>query len=474
MKNKYIYLFFAALIISLNSCKVGPNFSAPELETPERFYGDSILGDSTVSLEWFEILQDSVLLELIDTALVNNKDLLIAASRIEQSKAYLGYTKADMYPSFGYSGGVQGSNFNSNTGALESTSFMYGGATMNWEIDFWGKFRRSNEAAQAELIASEFSQNWIRITLISEVVETYFQLLDYKRRVEISERTLVSRNVSLDIIGKKFQRGVLPELDYNQAQIQLAIAAQAVPLFKRYVATTSNRLSILLGTNPQMFDINSRDSIAKDYVDIPVGIPSDLLLRRPDVQESMQNLKAQNAKIGVAQAMRFPSISLTAMLGVASSDLTSLFDAGGLYQVSGALLGPIFEFGKNKRRVEMEKEKTNQFRFQYEKSVLEAFQDVENALVSIHTLGQENEAIKAQVAAAKNAAMLSNKRYDGGVTSYLEVLDSERSQFNSELTASQVRMQRAGAYVQLYKALGGGWVIPDEFVEEFTEESDEE
>lgn len=474
MKNKYIYLFFAALIISLNSCKVGPNFSAPELETPERFYGDSILGDSTVSLEWFEILQDSVLLELIDTALVNNKDLLIAASRIEQSKAYLGYTKADMYPSFGYSGGVQGSNFNSNTGALESTSFMYGGATMNWEIDFWGKFRRSNEAAQAELIASEFSQNWIRITLISEVVETYFQLLDYKRRVEISERTLVSRNVSLDIIGKKFQRGVLPELDYNQAQIQLAIAAQAVPLFKRYVATTSNRLSILLGTNPQMFDINSRDSIAKDYVDIPVGIPSDLLLRRPDVQESMQNLKAQNAKIGVAQAMRFPSISLTAMLGVASSDLTSLFDAGGLYQVSGALLGPIFEFGKNKRRVEMEKEKTNQFRFQYEKSVLEAFQDVENALVSIHTLGQENEAIKAQVSAAKNAAMLSNKRYDGGVTSYLEVLDSERSQFNSELTASQVRMQRAGAYVQLYKALGGGWVIPDEFVEEFTEESDEE
>lgn len=476
MKNKYIFIFFAALIISLNSCKVGPNFSAPELETPERFYNDSILGDSTISVEWFELLKDTILLDLIDTALVNNKDLLIALSRINQSRAYLGFTKADMYPSFGYTGGIQGSNFNSNTGALENTSFSYGAATMNWEIDFWGKYRRANESARSELIATEFSRDWIRLTLISEVVETYFQLLDYDRRVGIAERTLESRTESLDIIGKKFFQGVLPELDYNQAQIQQAEAAQAVPFYKRQVAVTNNRLSILLGQNPQQLMLADRDSIPVEKIEIPVGLPSDLLLRRPDVQQAMQQLRAQNAKIGVAQAMRFPSISLTGMLGVASSDLSDLFGAGGLYQVSGALLGPIFEFGKNKRRVEMEKEKTNQYRYAYEKSVLEAFQEVENALVGISTIDEEYMAIKYQLEAAENAARLSNKRYDGGVASFLEVLDSERTYFNAEITASEVRMQQVSAYIRLYKALGGGWIVPDEHNEmkDDVEEKDEE
>lgn len=472
MKHKFIYLFIA-LVLSLNSCMVGPKFNAPVVETPDNFYNDSILGDSTVSIKWFETLQDTILVGLIDTALVNNKDLLMALSRINQSRAYLGFTKSDMYPSFGYSLGIENSNLNPNSGVKENYSFLSGGATMSWEIDFWGKYRRSNEAARSELIASEFSRDWIRISLISEVVETYFQLLDYERRVGIAKRTLDSRTESLDIIGKKFNQGVLPELDYNQAQIQQASAAQAVPYYERQFAITSNRLAILLGQNPQPILHNKRDTIPLEKVEIPVGLPSDLLLRRPDVQQAMQQLRAQNAKIGVAQAMRFPSISLTGMLGVASSDLSNLFGAGGLYQVSGGLLGPIFEFGKNKRRVEMEKEKTMQYRLAYEQSVLEAFQDVENALVGIQTIGEEYEAITAQVKAAENAARLSNKRYDGGVASFLEVLDSERTYFNAEITASEVRMQQVSAYIRLYKALGGGWVVPEEH-NEMKEEAQEE
>lgn len=464
MKNKYIYII-GALLISLNSCMVGPNFESPEVDTPTQFVNDSVLGDSTLSVDWFELLEDEVLLDFIDLALLNNKDLLMATSRINQSRAYMGYTKAEMYPSFGYTSSLDFSNMNPMTGASESYSGFNGGATMSWEIDFWGKYRRANEAARSELVASEFSQNWIRLTLISDVVTTYFQLLDYDRRVEISKRTLESRKVSLDIIGKKYNRGVLPEIDYNQAQIQLAIAAQAVPYFERQVSVTSNKLAILLGQNPGTVDVYRRDTLPVEHIDIPVGLPSDLMLRRPDIQQAMQQLKAQNAKIGVAQAMRFPSISLTGLLGTASNDLSNLFGAGGIYQVSGSLLGPIFEFGKNKRRVEMEKEKTNQYRFAYEQSVLVAFQEIENALVGVQTISKEYEAIEYQVEAAENAARLSNKRYDGGVTSYLEVLDSERTLFESEIKASEVKMQQVASYIQLYKAIGGGWQIPEELIE---------
>ncbi|WP_068475153.1 efflux transporter outer membrane subunit [Saccharicrinis aurantiacus] len=466
MKTRLIYFIFAGLLLNLSSCMVGPKFSAPETDNPEVFANDNIEGDSTVSLEWFEVLGDSILINLIDSALSNNKNLLMAASRIEQSRAYLGFTKADMYPSFGYTFESQGANFNPNTGAKSDFNMHMGGASVNWEIDFWGKFRRSNQAARADLVADEFAKEWIKLTLISDVVEAYFQLLDYDRRVEISQRTLDSRTESLEIIGKKFYRGVSPELDYNQSQIQQAMAAQAVPLYKRQVAITENRLSILLGQNPGPIIRERNTNLTIDSVNIPVGLPSELLLRRADVQEAMQQLKAQNARIGVAQAMRFPSISLTGVLGIVSNDLSTLFDNGGIYQVSGGLLGPIFQFGKNKRRVEMEREKTNQLRLQYEQTVLVAFQEVENALISVNTLKEEYKAITDQVEAAKSAANLSNKRYDGGVTSFLEVLDSERSYFNSEITASEVSMQRLSAYVLLYKSLGGGWKIPEELIEE--------
>ncbi len=466
MNKSKILIYMLLMLLGLSSCMVGPAFEAPEPENPEQFRYDSIAGDTTTSIQWFEFLEDTILVQLIDTALSNNKNLLMAASRIEQARAYLGFTRADVYPKINYGFDTKNANFNPNTGAMTDFNLYTTGGSFSWELDFWGKFRRANQSAKAELIGSQFAAEWIKVSLIADVAQTYFQLLDYDRRVEISQRTLESRTKSLDIIYKRFSRGVCPELDYNQAQIQQAMAAKAVPFYQRQVAITENKLSILLGKNPGSV-IRSNDSIqVLDSIVIPIGLPSELLLRRPDVQEAMQQLKAQNSKIGVAQAMRFPSISLTGMFGFASTELSSLFDNDAIYQVTGGLLGPIFHFKKNKRRVEQEREKTNQLRLQYEQSVLLAFQDVENALVSLKTLSDEFDAIEYQKEAAKSAADLSNKRYDGGVTSFLEVLDSERSYFDSEIAASDIQMQKMAAFIQLYKAMGGGWKIPDDLVEE--------
>ncbi len=452
--------------MSVTGCMVGPKFAAPKTDAPDQFRYDVVVGDSTINTEWFELMNDPILTELIKTAINNNKNVLMAASRIEQSRAFLGFTKADMLPSIGYAGSTDFSNFNQNTGTKTDFEMYSAGASLSWEIDFWGKFRRGNEAARAELVADEFAQHWIILNLMAEVATNYFALVDFDRRLAISERTLESRNASMDIIYQRFEKGIAPELDYNQAQIQQAIAAQAVPFFKRQVAIAENSLSILLGQNPG--EITRKDLGVGHIVemDIPVGLPSDILIRRPDVQEAMQTLKAQNARIGVAQAMRFPSISLTGLLGAVSNDLTTIGDNGAIYQVSGGLLGPIFQFGKNKRRVEIEKEKTNQMRLNYEQTVLTTFQEVENALVSVATYNMEYEAINNQQKAAENAARLSSQRYDGGVTSYLEVLDSERTLFQSELSASEVNKQKLEAYINLYKALGGGWIIPDELKEE--------
>ncbi|TLX73268.1 efflux transporter outer membrane subunit [Labilibacter sediminis] len=469
MRNRVNIIFlvwFALAMISVTGCMVGPKFTAPALDTPDQFRYDQIKGDSTISTQWFDLLNDPTLSELVKTALKNNKNLLMAASRIEQSRAYLGFTKADMLPSIGYTGQADFSNFNQNTGKMESFEMYTAGASLSWEIDFWGKFRRANEAARAELIASEFAQEWIKLNLMADVAINYFSLVDFDRRLAISERTLESRNESMDIVYQRFEKGIAPELDYNQAQIQQAIAAQAVPFFKRQVAITENSLAILLGQNPGPIVRSDMGVGHIVEIDVPVGLPSDILLRRPDVQEAIQQLKAQNARIGVAQAMRFPSISLTGMFGAVSNDLSTMGAEGGIYQLTGGLLGPVFHFGKNKRRVEMEREKTNQVRLNYEQTVLVTFQEVENALISVDTYNKEYEAIFNQRKAAENAAKLSAQRYDGGVTSYLEVLDSERTLFQSELTASEVNKQKLEAYIRLYKALGGGWRIPTDLIEE--------
>ena len=271
-----------------------------------------------------------------------------------------------------------------------------------------------------------------------------------------------SREESLDIIQKRFDKGIIPELDVNQAQIQKEIAASAIPQYERSVAQTENALSILLGKLPESIKTGKGLMLESAPPEIPTGLPATLLERRPDIVQAQFLLESQTANIGVAEAMRLPAISLTGMVGAASSELASITSSGGAWSVGGSLFGPIFEFYKNIRRVEIEEAKTKEALYFYENTVLTAFQEVDDALVEIDTFKSQKAAVERKVIAAKNAYRLAKLRYDKGVSSYLEVLETERALFSAELELSELKQQYLNGYVKLYKALGGGWLQKEE------------
>ena len=456
--KKYILLIFV-ISVGFSGCMMGPDFQKPVVNTPTEFNYETIETDTVLNLRWWELFQDPQLVALIDTALKNNKDVLIAASRVEEARLVVGYTKADQWPVIGYTGDANRRDINllGNENAFNNFSAF---GNLSWEIDFWGKYRRATESARADLLATGYAQRVVQISLISEIANTYFLLLDYNARLEISKQTLNTRQEGLRIMNSKFEHGTIPQIDLNQAEIQEAIAAAAVPTFIRAVAQTEHALSILLGQNPGA--LGSMGKLRDEHAPkIPAGIPSELLLRRPDIMQAEYMLAAQNARIGIAQAMRFPSISLTGALGMSSGDL-STFLSSPAWSIGGGITGPILNFGKNKRRVEIEKQRTEQALLSYEYVVLQSFREVEDALVEIQTIEQELQAVLKQKIAAENAVMLSRERYHEGVTSYLEVLDSDRSQFNADLAAANTYQRYLNAHVKLYKALGGGWISPAE------------
>lgn len=463
-------ILFAVVTLLVAGCAVGPNFQKVEIENPESFRFQTTESDSATMLSWNDLFKDAVLLTLIDSALENNLDAKMAVSRISEARAYLGMAKADMYPSLSIGGsGTFGNTLGGYPTGQSANAAFSASANLNWELDFWGKYRRANEAARADLIASEYGLHVIRLSLIADIANTYYTLLDYKKRKLIAERTLNTRKESLRIILERFDKGIVPEIDVNQAQIQESYAAAAIPVYQRSISYTENALSLLIGENPREIITNSTidDLIVPESV--PIGLPSQLLTRRPDVLEAEQMVIAQNARIGVAQAMRFPSISLTGLLGIASPDLADFNASDALMgSVGASLFGPIFEFGKNKRRVEAEKERTEQMKLNYEKAVLSAFRETEDALVNISTINQELLYVDQQVTASTNAARLSKQRYDGGVTSFLEVLEAERTLFEIEIYHSELLQRRLTAFTNLYKTLGGGWV-DDVAGEEVTE-----
>ena len=466
--SKYfaLLLFIASIIaISVSSCKVGPDYVKQDYQkSPATFRFGEETPDSVINIKWWELFNDPALKVLIETALKNNQDIHIAASRIEEARAVVGYNKADQYPEIYYDGNAtRNQQYLAILGESATFNDFSAVGKLSWEIDFWGKYRRGTEAARAELLASQFGQRTLQIELISELTQTYFLLQDYKSRQRISEKTLVSRKESSRIIQARFDKGIVAEIDLNQAQIQEAIAEAAIPLYARLAAQTENALSILLGEPPRSFEeeISLRDQITPPV--IPEGIPSEILLRRPDVLEAEQYLAAQTARIGVAQAMRLPSISLTGALGAAAGDLSTLGAGENLvWSVGGGIIGPILTFGKNKRRVEIEQQRMIQDSLYYVKTILNTFREVEDALVEVSTLKDESAARLKQMEAAQNAASLSTARYNGGVTSYLEVLDSERSKFDAELAASEIYQLYLSSFIKLYQALGGGWITEQE------------
>ena len=459
------------VLLLLTGCTVGPNFEDPVVETPQTYRTPAELTEDTADLEWWELFDDPLLVELVRTALENNRDVKVAISRIAQSRAALGFTEADGLPRLDVDAGINRGDFTGSGKSASTVTNAYIVAPLSWELDFWGRFSRANAAARAELIASEFGLKTVQLTLVSDVVSGYYELLDFHRRLAISERTLESRIDSLTIIQHRFDKGIISELDVNQAEIQREVAAAAIPLYERAISKSENSLSILLGRLPDGIKVPENMGVRLAPPTIPVGMPSDILQRRPDIAQANFLLRAQTQNIGIAEAMRWPSISLTGTLGVASTELDSVTIDGGVWSIGGRLLGPIFDFGQSKQRVEIEKQITQQFLFQFENSILTAFREVEDSLVEIETYRKELAAIDRQLKAAKNANRLSLERYDKGVSSYLEVLDTERTLFSTDLKQSETQQLYLNAFVNLYKALGGGWVtqVDRERVTEYRE-----
>lgn len=460
--KKIVVLLVLGIIVSLAGCKLGPDFVRSEYEGPEYFRFNNETTDTIVNLRWWDMFDDDVLDTLIVHALKNNKNALVAAARVDAALANLGYTKADQWPSFGYSAGVNSGNLLAGAFPTDVQTNYLAFPQMSWEIGFWGKYRRLNESARASMIASEYGMRTVQIGLISAVASSYFMLLDNINKLNIAKKTLAARDSSMQIIQARYDYGVVPEIDLNNSQIQRAISAVAVPAYTRAVELNQNTLSILLGQYPDSVLIGRTLFDQPEPPQIPSGIPSQLLTRRPDVMQAEADYAAQNARIGAAQAMRWPALNLTGVLGVATSDLSALTTSGLSWTASGMFLGPIFNFGKNKRRVDIERANTEVALRNYEQTTLQAFKDVEDALITIQTVRQELEAQEARIHAAMNAEHLSAQRYDKGQTSYLEFLEAQRQSFDAQLSHSETRRNLLGAHIALYKALGGGWLSPEE------------
>ncbi|PWJ44827.1 multidrug efflux system outer membrane protein [Sediminitomix flava] len=413
-------------------------------------------------LSWWEIFNDSYLDTLIVTALRNNRNVLIASQRIEQARKQQSITKKDLRPKFGTQLQAGRGNFVQGLPGDDAFNLYTGFVSTSWELDIWGKFRSLNRAAKANLLGSEYAKRAIQISLISDVATSYFKLLELRELLRISESTLSSRDSSTNLIQQRFDKGIVAEIDLNQSQIQKAIAAGAVPLYKRQMYQQENALSILIGENPRGFLPEFELYEQEVMIDIPEGLPSELLSQRPDILQAEQQIVAQNYQIGVAKANRIPAISLTGLLGLASTELSSITDSWPAWNILGDFTGPIFQWGQLKDQVRIEEYRLQETILNYEQNVLVAFQEVEDALIGIETLKDEVRAREDHVRAASNAEMLSRFRYDKGVTSYLEFLESQRQAFDASLSLAQTKQQLLSNYVLLYKALGGGWISPEE------------
>ncbi len=460
MNNRALLMAVVMLgTLLVAGCAMGPDYERPQTPMPEAFEQAEDSGTSIVNLDWWELFGDEQLNALVRIALEQNQDMAIAISRIEEARAALGFVRSDQYPQFEVSAGANRGNSIPGTSVIVpiNNNFVLAG-NLSFELDLWGKLRRSTEAAQAELLATVDASNSVRITLIADVASTYLLLLDLDTRVAIAERTLETRKESLGIIQARFDRGTVALIDVNQAQIEMYDAEAQLFALQREDVQVENLLNILLGQHPGVIEREQHDIYSLELLKVPAGLPSELLERRPDVRVAEQQLAAQTARIGVAEAIRFPSLSLTGTLGLASDDLSGFFSSDNkTWGLSAGLIAPVFNAGRNKRRVEVEVARTEQALLNYEQTVLQAMREVEDSLAGIQTYKYEVLARENQQKAATSAAMLSRARYNGGVTSYLEVLESERSLFKAELLASSTHREQLVSYVTLYKALGGGW-----------------
>jgi len=481
-RGNYLRLFLLSLIcgalLAVGACSVGPNYKRPAVTVPTAYRGVTALESSAESTpssnpatssrtpvaslgdeKWWDVFQDQELQELIRTGLKNNYDVRIAATRVLEAQAQLGITRADQLPSLGVGANITGVR-NRRVGPIPGYEITQGqvNASASWNVDFWGRYRRATESARAILLANEWAQKEVVATLVANLASSYFQLRALDLELEISKRTLSSRQDSLELTKTLEQHGINSLLDVRQSEQLVYTAAAEVPDLERQIEQRENAISILLGNNPGAIPRGLKLTEQPHAPEVPVGLPSSLLERRPDVREVEENLIAANAQIGVARAAYFPQISLTGSAGFESTALTNLFSGpAGIWALVGSVTQPIFEGGRLKSNVRLAEAQRQQLLLTYQQTIQGAFRDVSDALVAYRKFREFRIEQQHLVESAQDAARLSQTRFKAGTTDYLEVLTNETNSFSAELALAQAQGNELNALVQLYQALGGGW-----------------
>jgi outer membrane protein, multidrug efflux system len=462
MRNCVAPLFVALL---LSGCTMGPNYKRPTVAVPPAYRGiapDAPAQTESASLgdqKWWDVFQDEQLRSLVHTAVQQNYDLRIAASRILEARAQLGITRADQFPTVSGGAGITDVRTAQSKflPAFETSSAQVN-VSAAWELDFWGKYRRATEAARANLLATEWARQEVASTLVANVAAAYFQLRALDLQLEISKRTLDSRQESLRLTRLLANGGSTSLLDVRQAEQLVFTASAEIPALEQQIEQQENFLSILLGRNPG--NIARGQTLIEQHhpPEVPAGLPSSLLERRPDIRQAEQQLVAANAEIGVARAAYFPQISLNGNGGFQSSALTNLFTGpAGAWSFGASLTQPIFTAGKTSSGVRLAKARQQTATLFYQQSIQGAFRTVSDALIGYRKTREFSSHQQELFESAQDAARLSHMRYNGGVTGYLEVLTNETNSFSAELGLVQARLNELLAVVQLYEALGGGW-----------------
>lgn len=463
MRRFAYFALFAAITLS-SGCMVGPNYQRPKVDVPPTYRGpDNSQTSSAVSIgdeKWWEVFRDPQLQDLIRTALKQSYNVRIAASRIQQAQAQLVITHANQLPTASVGPQVTGVRQPGIPNVFPSYSYLADALQVSgsWNIDFWGRYRRATEAARATLLATEWGQRAVLSTLVENVATAYFQLREYDLELEISKRTLDSRQHSFQLTQTLEQGGATGLQDVRQAQQLVEEAAAAIPQTEQAIQQTENQISILLGENPTEISRGLKLTDEPLPAEVPPGIPSQVLERRPDIQQAEQNLVAANAEIGVARAQLFPQISLTGNFGTESIGLGTLFDWGArAWTWTGSATQPIFNGGALRANVRLSQAQQQEALLTYQQTIQTAFQEVSNSLIAYQKLRsyQDHQALLTKY--AKDASDLAQMRYQGGVTSYLEVLTNETNYFSAELNLARAELNQRLSVVQLYNALGGGW-----------------
>jgi outer membrane protein, multidrug efflux system len=453
-------LSIAILMLTLCGCKVGPNYQRPAVSVPGQYRGLAPeLGDQSgapfAEMKWQSVFQDKTLQDLITEALTNNYNIRIAAAHIVEAEASLGITRANQLPALTGSFGVQNEQSIVNRG---SPTIDTAGLQLTYIVDFWGQYRRATEAARAELLGTRYARHVVETTLISDVAIAYFQLRQFDSQLEFSEQTVVSDKESLRINKINFEGGEYAITDVYQAQLLVQQAEAEVITLKQSIEQTENQLSLLLGRNPGGVARGLALIDQPHLTEIPVGLPSTILERRPDVRESEEALVAANANVGVAKAAFFPQIPLTASFGAQSTALTSFLQGPATFwAVGGQLVQPLYQGGRIKSQYHLAWAQRDEAELSYEQTVQQAFTDVSNGLVAYRQARLLRIKLQEQTETYKQTSRLANVRFTGGATSFLEVLTTQQQYFSSELQLTQAWEGEMQSYVQLYQALGGGW-----------------